>query len=545
MSSRVVLEGFQMSQPVDCLVVGAGPVGLTFACQLRQYGVSCRIIDKLDGPVIRTKAAAIWSRTLEFLGQMDLAQTFVDSGAVCRGASIFADRECIANIPLDSIDSLYNYVLMIPQHTSEKILRERLEELGTKVEYGCSLESLVQEPQEVIVTLESGETLRSRYLVGCDGAHSGVRRALGLDFEGKKLESQWLVADIHLEGLPSNDQVLAYIHQEGPTAMFPLGGDFFRLVAQTEPLLDDTNEGRAKFETERILTTRVGPDVSVNQIDRAGYFSIHERQVGTYQVGRTFLAGDSAHVHSPIGGQGMNTGVHDANNLAWKMAMVLAGVQKAELLETYNDERHPIGKWLVQMTSLGTQMITNKQPIVAAIRKQAAKVLANLPLVQNRVRDTLSELEIHYRDSTLSDELEFLSSGWKLRKGIRAGDRVPDGLLRRGTDELQLSDLLKGCRYHLLLFVCDGEGEAQNDVLALHGQMEKMLGSWNQVLVISTRQLNWENCHCFLDESGELHQTFAVSEPSVYLVRPDLHVAHRSQPINVQLLLDYLSRWAS
>ena len=240
-------------QEVDCLIIGAGPVGLTLACQLRQYGVSCRVLDKVESPVIRTKAAGIWSRTVEFLDQMGLAEKFLDEGLRCYGASIFADGKRIAHLHLEGIDSFYNFILLIPQHETERILREHLQQLGADVEYGQALSSLRQDSDKVVAVLESGEEIEAQWLVGCDGAHSRVRHSLGLEFVGQKLDTQWIVSDLKVRGLPLGEEVQVYLHEEGPTAFFPLGNYFYRLVAETEPLMDASNEGRARFEVERLI----------------------------------------------------------------------------------------------------------------------------------------------------------------------------------------------------------------------------------------------------------------------------------------------------
>jgi 2-polyprenyl-6-methoxyphenol hydroxylase-like FAD-dependent oxidoreductase len=541
-------KGFGMSDgTLDCLIVGAGPVGLTLACQLQQFGTSYRIIDQLESPVIQTKAAAVWSRTSEFLAQMGLFEQFKETGLACYGASFFADGKRVAQLNLDSIDSLYNYVLMIPQHTTEKILRDYLAEHDGGVEYGLQLQAVEQSQDQVSVTLESGETIVSRWLVGCDGAHSSVRQALDLPFDGKKLKSQWIVADVQIEGLPLGDEILLFMHEEGPTGLFPLGDNHFRMVAETDDVMDTNNLGRAEFEVERLLKARIsGDDLQIHDICRAGYFSIDERQVSQYKLGRVFLAGDSAHVHSPLGGQGMNTGMQDVNNLGWKLAMVAQGKMRESLLDTYHEERHPVGEWLVETTSKGTEMLTNRRPIMATFRKQAARFLSSLPPVQNKIRNTLSELDINYRDQTLAQEPKFIGKGWRFQKGIKSGERAPDGSVLVSGEENRLSTYIRGCYFHLLLFD-SGESRAWSEMSDIAASIREDFADTVRIHFIGAKRVGPEIAkeHYLYDHKEELHNIYAATEPSAYLVRPDGYVTYRCQPIDQVELLNYIGDWCT
>ena len=530
----------------DCLIVGAGPVGLTLGCQLQQYGVSFRIIDKLSGPVKRTKAAAVWSRTTEIFDQMNLADRFLDEGLKVFGASFFANGKRVARLTLDSIDSLYNYVLMLPQHKTEEVLRAYLEEKNSPVEYDCSVASIEEKGDLIEVALEDGRTLVARYLIACDGAHSQVRQSAGLSFEGRELESQWVVGDAEIEGLPFDDEILLIMHNDGPTGLFPLGDSLYRVVGETEPVIDQTSE-LATQVVQDLVTTRVqGRNLKLGNISDAGFFSINERQVDRYRNGRIFLAGDSAHVQSPLGGQGMNTGIQDAHNLAWKLAMVCKQDLKEKVLDTYHEERHPIGKWLVEATSRGTEMLTNRQPIVAAFRDQAARFVASLPPVQNKLRNTLSEVEINYRSSSLSREPEYIGAGWRYRQGVRPGERAPDGLVRYNDLETRLSSHLRGRFFHLVLFDSGRSTLALNWGNLLKQIQERYYRLVNTVLV-STLATNAEKLSCpYLDDfQEELHHLYSAVEPCAYLIRPDGYIAYRSQPVDQVELLNYLDEWSA
>lgn len=526
---------------VDCLIVGAGPVGLTLACQLKKHDVSFRILDKLSEPVKRTKAAAVWSRTSEIFAQLDLAEPLLDTGLKAYGASFFADGKRVARLTLDSIDSQFNFVLMTPQHKTEQVLRDSLHRQDVKIDYESEVTAVHQKQSFVEVTLSSGRTLRARYVIGCDGARSFVRQSQGLTFEGKELESQWVVGDVEIRGVPFDDELLLILHKDGPTGLFPLGESLYRVVAELEPESDD-----AKSELETLIKARVASDnLEVGEAFDVGYFSINERQVNRYRADRVFIAGDAAHVQSPLGGQGMNTGIQDANNLGWKLGMVCKRLMRERLLETYHEERHPVGKWLVEATSRGTAMITSRQPVVAAFRNQATRLLASLPPVQNKMRNTLSELEINYRDSSLSREPEELGPGWRYNGGVRAGERAPDGPVRSQGKVHQLSEFLRSCQLHLLLF------DSARSVRRLRfGPLLKSLRKNHadlvQPLLVSTLEDNADILDCpYLEDHEEtLHQHYAATEPSAYLIRPDGYVAYRCQPVDSVELLNHLDSWA-
>jgi 2-polyprenyl-6-methoxyphenol hydroxylase-like FAD-dependent oxidoreductase len=526
---------------VDCLIVGAGPVGLTLACQLQRYGVSFRIIDKLDGPVIRTKAAAIWSRTFEFISQLGLENEFLEAGLHCYSASLFADGKRFFQLHLDTVESLYNFVLMIPQHTTERLFREDLVKNGIEVGYDCGLNSLEDSRDSVTAGLSNGESVSCRWLIGCDGAHSAVRHALNLQFSGEKLDSNWVVADLYLDQVAIEDEIMAIMHDSGPTALFPLGDMFYRVVAQVDEADGQSSSDAAAQSLRQIFAERLAGLAIMGEVKDAGYFAIHERQVEKYQKGRVFLAGDSAHVHSPLGGQGMNTGMHDAYNLGWKIGLVSKGLASEALLETYNEERFPIGRKLVQATSFGTKMITQRQPLVAALRKQAAKIITQLPVVQHKARDTLTEVNINYRGGPLSKEPDDFPRAWRFKKGVSSGDRAPDAVVTSNGEETRLTYHLTGCRFHLLLF----GGEEQDCWSAFTGWVERVREKYSELVQIvwigvdEARPPYVEGELHLIDQTEELHHLYAATEPSAYLLRPDAYVAYRSQKLRAEELDDY------
>ena len=530
----------------DCLIVGAGPVGLAMACELKTYGLDVCIIDQLPQPVMRTKAAVVWSKTAEFFEQMGLGQAFLDAGFACYGASVYVDEQRVGHMELESPESRFDSALMIPQHKTESILREHLQQLGVEVAYNRKLASLEQSEDGVTAHLESGTNLRSRWVVGCDGAHSGVRHALNLAFDGEALTSQWVVADLYLDGLPISDEMLIFVGGDGPLALFPLGDKFYRLVAETESPQNPNDEESAKADVRELIGRKVPAPAQIKKMCSAGYFQIHERQIKDYRSGRVFLAGDAAHVHSPLGGQGMNTGIHDAHNLSWKLAMVCKRAMKTELLETYQEERFPIGKNLVDATRRGTKVMSLRSPVAAAIRERVLRAVTNFAPAKQKIRRTLTELDIHYHGRSLCDEPTHHGPGWLFNKGVRAGSRAPDGVGRTCSgDEIRLHDHFTGCRFHLLLFG-GGDHNSWNHFDAIAAVVRERYAALIQIVWIGADDEappTKDGEQYLFDVETGLHHDYAATDCSAYLIRPDGYVAHRTQPVNAEMLAAYLEKW--
>ena len=313
------------------LIVGAGPVGLTMAAELARYGVSVRIVDKAAQRTDKSKALVVWSRTLELLDRAGCGTTFVAAGHTVVGANIIAGDKIIGHVDLTEVKSPYPFGLMLPQSETERLLEAHLASLGVSVERQVEVTDFSDTGTAVTTALRHPdgrtEALTTEWLIGCDGAHSVVRHLLGLTFLGETLQTDWILADIHLSGenAPPASEVAAYWHEDGVLAVFPISPGRYRVIADSgraegphpaDPMLDQVQQ----------VVERRGPGgiVVSDPIWLAG-FRINERKVADYRSGRAFVAGDAAHVHSPAGGQGMNTGMQDAFNLAWKLALVCRG----------------------------------------------------------------------------------------------------------------------------------------------------------------------------------------------------------------------------
>lgn len=396
------------------LIAGAGPVGLTAACELARFGLSVRIVDKNEQRTDKSKAIVVWPRTLELLRRVspNLAEDFLAAGLRAEETRIRAGREEIAHVDLTRIDSPYNFALLIAQSETERLLEEHLLSLGVRVERRTELSRFAQLPDSVSCTLSrpdgSSESLTASWLLGCDGAHSTVRHSLGMEFLGKTLSTVWTLADLHLSGIDGPPAIQIFWHEQGILALFPLGKNRFRLIADVGEAPESPSGSEPPVpslaELQRILDVR-GPGglVAFDPVWLSN-FGINERKVAEYRAARIFLAGDAAHVHSPAGGQGMNTGMQDAFNLCWKLALVARGLCPAEpLLASYSVERSAIAKLVLEATGKATTMALLRGGALQSVRNHVAAWLLGFSSIQAAAAGAISELSVGYAESPLNE----------------------------------------------------------------------------------------------------------------------------------------------
>lgn len=397
-----------MADNPKVLIAGAGPVGLTLANELVRHGVPVRIVDKSAARTDKSKALVLWSRTLELLDDAGYAKDFLSSGIPAHGAQISTGREIVARVSFDLVDSRFSYALMIAQSETERVLEERLAAAGVTVERTVELTGFSDKGAsvEAVLTKADGarETIEAGWLVGCDGAHSTVRHGLGFAFEGSTLQSHWALADGHLEGLAPADHLHIFWHRDGILAFFPIGGDRWRVIANLGPAKDgETHPDPTLEEINMLMARRGSPGIVMSDPLWLAAFRINERKVRDYSRGRVFLAGDSAHIHSPAGGQGMNTGMQDAMNLAWKLALVSRGIATAAaLLDSYDLERRPVGAQVIAASGRMTRMATLANPILEHLRDVAVHLLLGLAPVQRAMTGQMAEVSIGYPNSPLN-----------------------------------------------------------------------------------------------------------------------------------------------
>ena len=391
-----------MSKPV--LVVGAGPVGLAMAADLARYRVPVRIIDKAPARTDKSKALAVWARTLELLDRSGCAEAFLAAGLKAESVAIHSGKEVIARVTVDEIASPFRCLLMIPQSETERLLDAQLESFGGKVERSAELTGFTEAGDGVACTVRrpdgSSETIEASFLIGCDGAHSTVRRTLGMPFEGETLTTHFILADVHVAGLdvPSSELAIFW-REDGLLVFFPIAPGRYRIIADVGAVAP----GDPTLEEVQAIVDRRGPGgVTLSQPVWISPFGINERKVREYRAGRVFLAGDAAHIHSPAGGQGMNTGMQDAFNLAWKLALVESGRAGPGLLDSYSAERSPVATQILADSGRMLRVAMVRNPLVQNLRNFVARHILGLSSMQHVLADRLSEVSLGYPKSPLN-----------------------------------------------------------------------------------------------------------------------------------------------
>jgi len=372
----------------DVLVIGAGPSGLTLAASLVKQGVATTVVDRQAAGANTSRAAVVNARTLEVLDDLDVARRLVKEGIHAPRFTIRDGRRTLIPVDFSVLPTDYPYSLMVPQATTERLLLERLTELGGTVLRPKTLASLIQDADGVTATFDDGELIRARYVVGADGMHSIVREQAGIGFEGGAYQESFTLADVRLRGEAPPDEVILFWAKAGLTVVAPLPGDIYRIVA---PVADAPEEPSAAFVQQLLDERGLGAGrMVVTDVVWGSRFRIHHRVADTYRAGRLLLAGDAAHVHSPAGGQGMNLGIQDGVALAGALAAVLAGASDS-VLDEYNATRRPIAHQVVEMTDRLTRLATLPRA-ARPIRNTAIGLIGRVPSVQRALAMRLSGL---------------------------------------------------------------------------------------------------------------------------------------------------------
>ncbi|SEP53894.1 FAD-dependent monooxygenase [Amycolatopsis saalfeldensis] len=382
----------------DVLIVGAGPAGLALAASLRQLGVDHVLIDRHDDVQPGSKAAAIQPRALEYLDRTGVADRLIQAGDRGRGFRLHDRTQTLLSASYDNLDTPYPFVLLISQQTTETHLLAHLDELGGKVHRGHTFLGYTPDFPGVAATIAGPDgiqrSISARYLIGCDGVHSAVRAATGIGFPGNAPEQLFAIADIRTNSpaLPQEDTTF-YLSPAGMLLISPLAGGLHRVVGPTPNPATPTAD-----DIRRLLAER-GPhadDIQVTEVVSASTYRVQERVAERFSDGPVFLAGDAAHTHSPAGGQGMNTGIQDAGNLAWKLHAVLTGLAPTTLLDTYHHERHPIAAGLVAFTSQFATLANLRDPADGELRNRVLAAAASTPGVTEWIATKLAQLDLGY-----------------------------------------------------------------------------------------------------------------------------------------------------
>jgi 2-polyprenyl-6-methoxyphenol hydroxylase-like FAD-dependent oxidoreductase len=528
----------------DVLIIGAGPTGLTLAGLLHSMGTTIRIVDRQLDRVHESRALAMQPRTLEVLRGLGIAQTLVERGNGAAQLRIHADGRVVPirlfDVGLE--DTAYPFLLFISQAETEAVLNEHLSERGLQVERNVELVGFEQHERAVSCALRHGdgktERLHARYLVGCDGAHSSVRHGAGIPFEGAAYPQTFVLADLEVDGDLEQDFAHSFLGAGGMLFLFPLASPATWRIAGMRPPGDGTDGEHARMEpsldeVQAIADSFTGGALRLRDPVWLTYFRLHHRHAARYRAGRVFLAGDAAHVHSPAGAQGMNTGIQDAWNLGWKLALVAKGVADEALLDTYEAERRPIGRFVLRFTDRAYSIATSDKTFVRLMRTQIAPRLLPLLLRLRKGRAycfrILSQLGIHYRRSPAVREGEPA-----LRRGPKAGDRLPDARIARDGRPGWLQEVLAAPTCHLLL--CGPASDWYSDDLAA---LQERYGG-----LVAVHRLSGDAEPGVLhDVDGQALFRLGVDRSAQYLVRPDGHVGYRCGGTDLRGAERYFTRW--
>ena len=511
----------------DVLIVGAGPTGLMLANQLGRRGVRAQIIDKNDGPALQTRALGVQPRTLEIYAHLGIDDEALELGKKATGADMWARGKKAAHVPLNAIGmdlSPYPYLLILGQDDNERLLGKALGRWKLSIQWKTELVGLSQETDQVRATLKQPDgknrEITAAWVAGCDGARSSVREMNGIDFVGAPYEHVFFVADTEMTGPMVPEELNVYLWRGGFHLFFPLRGtNHWRLVG----ILPKSMRGRDDLTLDDVIPSikeEAGAALSVKGCRWFSTYRIHHRRAARFRDRRCFVLGDAAHIHSPVGAQGMNTGLQDAYNLAWKLALVLSGRAPAALLETYAGERLPVAQRLLSTTDSLFSLIVSDTALAGLFRTYVMPRLLAFAMKIDRIRKTffrsIAQIGIRFRESSLSETPQ----GWPA-KAPRGGDRFPWLKLKLsvGGAAEDIFDKLDDTKFNLIAIGQPGLSPVPPDLDGLV-----------QTLAIPNDPENQR-------ELGRTH----IPQPSFYLLRPDCYVGLCGARLDADQVKRYLS----
>ena len=507
----------------DVLIVGAGPTGLALAVQLIRYGVDFVIIDKRDTTTPHSKAIGVQARTLEIYEQIGIADDLIAAGAPAQTARMFAGGRERGRIDFGELGkgmSPYPYVLFAEQGLHESILYNFLRSNERDVRWQTEFLGFDQTSEGVSAHVRTNgetESIDAKYLVACDGAKSPVRHLLGLEFQGSTFERMFYVADVQIDWKHGYDALMVFLMRDSLLAFFPMKGDRQYRIVGTFPDEFAKDEGDILYEEiEERIKLDSKTELDITHVNWFSTYKVHTRHVNKFSSGRCFLAGDAAHIHSPAGAQGMNTGIQDGYNLAWKLAFVLNGA-KQELLDTYNEERLPNAETLSKTTDRFFNLAAGKNPVLAFIRvyifPYVAQFLFSLDVVKRFVFPRISQIAINYRDGSLSKAIGTFD--------VKAGDRMPWFEL----EGRSIYDDLHEPMFHLVIF-----SDGTSDIPTLP---DDLVQRWNGRI----------DSHFYpLDEA--VKEAFGCGHSFFVILRPDNYIGLISGDFAPKLVENYLAKFA-
>jgi 2-polyprenyl-6-methoxyphenol hydroxylase-like FAD-dependent oxidoreductase len=511
--------GYLSAADLDVLIAGAGPTGLAMAAEATRFGLRYRVVDKSPHGAEHSQALVVQARTLEQFERYDVAQMAIERGRRLRRIRVYSDGRRIIEASFDEIPGSYPFVLFLPQTETERLLAEHIEAQGGRIEREVELRSFQEHDESVTCELAhadgSTEQVTCAYLVGADGAHSTVRHLLGIPFEGRSVQYNFFLGDLRVQGDVPGDELLVFLHRGDLVFVGRMDETHCRVIVALhddpmarEPAVEDFQEA---IDACGIENLRVSDPLWMTA------FHIGERHTPAYSRGRVFLAGDATNIHSPVGGQGMNTGIQDAANLMWKLALVESLRAKPALLDSYDRERKPIGDALVDATSVTLHAITSSNWLLERFRDALASRIGSMEALRDRLRGSVSEIGVHYRRSEIVRDV----GGPGV---LRAGDRAPDcEVVDETGTRLRMFDLLREPVHTLAVIKPDAGMDLQ--------RIARLLASYRDVMQGSV----------LVDGDADFLEKYAGEGALLYVVRPDGYIGFRGSCSDI----DALEEWTS
>jgi len=469
---------------------------------------------------------------------MGIVDDILSAGLELDGIAFYNKSGQIGHIGFSCLPCRYRFAISLPQSQTEQILLQLLVRYGLDVERERELVALSQTEDRVVAVIRgsdgSEELLESEWLIGCDGAHSGVRHALNLSFEGEEYSETFLLADARVQSSLDRIHIHLFLADDGIVGVFPFRSEHSRVIASLGSHKGNAEEEPRLAEVQALLDRRTCQSLRLSDPAWLSRFHISQRKIREFRFGRVFLAGDAAHIHSPAGGQGMNTGIQDAFNLAWKIGLAIHGRAPVSLLDTYNEEREPVAKMVLNLTDRLTRMATLQNPFGLQLRNALLPLLTGIHLIEDRVAETMSEISIHYRRSSAVAG----KSGWALH----AGDRAPDCTLFDGVSEktILLLDRLRKPVHQLLLFA----GNSLQDAIDFDRHRKMLAGDYAQVMdtLLVIHGKSSATPDVLFDLDGAVHTLYEAQPTGIVLIRPDGYIGFRCGGNQIDALHEYLAR---
>lgn len=544
-----------MNEPVlPVLVVGAGPTGLMVANELARYGIPPRIVDRAPEPATTSRALVVQPRTLEIFDDIGVIEQVIAAGNPALGLTLTFAKGAVEMDFADQLTGPQNYTAYptlrtLSQHDTERILTESLSRHGVEIERGRALTDLTQDGEAVTVSLrgEDGaiDTVRCRWVIGCDGAHSAVRKAAGIPFAGATYRDEFIMADAELDWKLPHGGLYGFPSPTGIFAAFSMPGENrYRIFGNFPPgpegpIAEYSEPSHEEFQA--MVDERVPFPAKVVKEYWVTRYRVHSRTVPRYRDGRTFLVGDAAHVHSPAGAQGMNTGIQDAYNLGWKLALVERGIADASLLDSYQAERHPVGVELLKTTDRLFSILGGQNPLARLARGRVAPVVARAVLTRSwvlrRALGMVVQLRVHYAQSPLNAQ-----DGSDWRDAPAPGDRAREADVVIDGRQGRLHEVFRGTQHTVLLFTgLDDDARPAVELCRIAEQLEQAYPGMVKARVVTAEHFA-DHPAALGDPTRSAHRQYGVSTASAFVVRPDKYIGYRGRPVDADRLMADLER---